>query len=219
MRITWALIGALGLALAGRVSAAPSFFGPTGDLVIPTADTLAQNSWNAHVHALDASGNTETTFGVNYGLAKQLEVGITGFHVRGIGTKALFNAKYTVLPEKAKVPGIALGGLDMAAQIGSDPGIYVVASKSLSSLLGANGPLAKYNLRGHLGYGAKSVFNDDIFGGVDVQITPKIQAMAEWLNGDLFAGGRFGISSGVRAELGSYDGHIGGGISYAAALK
>jgi len=71
-----------------------------------------------HVHARDASGNTETTFGVNYGIAKQLEVGITGFHVNGIGTKALFNAKYTVLPESAKVPGIALGGLDMAAQIG-----------------------------------------------------------------------------------------------------
>jgi hypothetical protein len=217
MRITWVLIGALGLALAGRVSAAPSLFGPTGDLVIPTADTLAQSSWNAHVHAVDASGNVETTFGVNYGLAKQLEFGVTGFHVKGIGTKALFNAKYTVLPESAKVPGIAVGGLDMAAQIGSDPGIYVVASKSLSSLLG--GQMTKYNLRGHIGYGAKSVFNDDIFGGVDLQVTPKIQAMAEWLNGNLFAGGRLGISSGVRAELGSYDGHIGGGISYAAALK
>ena len=217
MRITWVLIGALGLALAGRASAAPSLFGPTGDLVIPTADTLGQNAWNAHAHALDASGNTETTFGASYGLAKQLEFGITGFHVKGIGTKALINAKYTVLPETAKVPGLAVGGLDMTAQIGSDPGIYVVASKSLSSLLG--GQLTKYNLRGHIGYGAKSVFNDDIFGGVDLQVTPKIQAMVEWLNGDLFAGGRLGISSGVRAELGSYDGHIGGGVSYAASLR
>jgi hypothetical protein len=217
MRITWVLIGALGLALAGRVSAAPSLFGPTGDLVIPTADTLAQNTWNAHVHAVDVSGTTETTFGASYGLAKQLEAGITGIHIKGLGTKALINAKYTVLPETAKVPGIAIGGLDMAAQIGNDPGVYVVASKSLSSLLG--GQMAKYNLRGHVGYGANNVFNDDIFGGVDLTVTPKIQVMAEWLNGDLFAGARFGISSGVRAELGSYDGDIGGGLSYAAALK
>ena len=35
----------------------------------------------------------------------------------------------------------------------------------------------------------------------------------------LSARGRLGINSGVRAELGSYDGHIGGGISYAAALR
>jgi hypothetical protein len=217
MRITWVLIGALGLALAGRASAAPSLFGPTGDLVIPTADTLAPQSWNAHAHAVDAAGVTETTFGASYGLAKQLEAGITGIHIRGLGTKALINAKYTVLPETAKVPGIAIGGLDMASQVFNDPGLYVVASKSLSTLLG--GQLSKYNLRGHIGYGAKNVFNDDIFGGVDLQVTPKIQAMAEWLNGDLFAGGRFGISSGVRAELGSYNGRIGGGVSYAAALK
>jgi hypothetical protein len=216
MRITWVLIGALGLALAGRVSAAPSFFGPTGDLVIPTADTLGQNSWNAHVHAISSPG-TPTTFGASYGIAKQLELGITGYHLKGFGTKALINAKFTVLPETAKVPGIAVGGLDIANQLNGDPGVYVVASKSLSSLLG--GQLTKFNLRGHIGYGANSVFNDDIFGGVDLQITPKVQAMVEWLNGNLFAGGRFGISSGVRAELGSYDGDFGGGISYAAALK
>jgi hypothetical protein len=218
MRKTWVLVSLLGLALAGRASAAPNLYGPTGLLVIPTADTLAPQSWNAHVHAVDVSGSTLTTFGANYGLAKQLEIGITGFHLNGIGTKALVNAKYAVLMESGKMPGIAIGGVDIASQIpGADPGVYVVASKSLSSLLG--GQLTKYNIRGHLGYGANNIFNDDIFGGVDFQVTPKIQAMAEWLNGNLYFGGRIGLGQGIRAELGSYDGDFGGGVSYAAALK
>jgi len=218
MHKTWVLVSVLGgLALAGRASAAPSLFGPTGLLIIPTADTLAQQSWNAHAHAVD-TGPTLTTFGLNYGVAKQFEVGVTGFHVSGIGTKALFNVKYAFLMETAKVTGLAVGGFDLASQIpGSDPGVYVVASKSLSSLLG--GQLSKYNLRGHLGYGANNIFNDDVFGGLDLQVTPKIQAMVEWLNGNFYFGGRVGVGAGLRAELGSYDGEIGGGISYAAALK
>ena len=217
MRKTWVLISLLGMALAGGASAAPSLYGPTGLLVIPTADTLAQQSWNAHVHAVDVSGTTLTTFGANYGVAKQLEVGVSGFHFKGIGTKALFNAKYALLAESGKAPGIAIGGVDIASQVGSDPGIYVVASKSLSSLIG--GSLSKYNLRGHVGYGNKGIFNDDVFGGVDLMVTPKIQAMAEWLNGNLYYGGRIGLGQGIRAELGSYDGDFGGGVSYAAALK
>src|SRR5205823_12066117 len=96
MRKTWVLVSVLGMALAGRASAAPSLYGPTGLLVIPTADTLAQQSWNAHVHAVDTGGATLTTFGANFGIAKQLELGVTGFHVKVIGTKALFNAKYAV---------------------------------------------------------------------------------------------------------------------------
>ena len=58
-----------------------------------------------------------------------------------------------------------------------------------------------------------------MFGGLDLQVTPKVQAMVEWLNGTLYFGGRVGVGQGIRAELGSYDGNIGGGISYAAALK
>jgi len=212
MRKTWFLMAALGLALAGRASAAPSFFGPTGLLVIPTADTLAERSWNVHVHAID----NLTTFGGNFGLTKALEVGVTGADFEGGDTEALLNAKYTLLMETGKAPGIAIGGVDIADQLDLDPGFYVVATKSLSSLLG--GQMSKYNLRGHIGYGANSIFDDDIFGGLDLQVTPRVQLMVEWISGNFNFGGRVGFGSGIRAELGSYDGEFGGGISYAAAL-
>jgi hypothetical protein len=217
MRKTWLLVSIMGTALAGRASAAPSLFGPTGLLVIPTADTLAPVSWNTHARIVDTGGDAMMIFGGNYGITRQLEVGLSGVDFKPLGMKALLNAKYALLMESRVTPGVALGGLDIASQMGSSPGVYLVASKSLSSLLG--GPLTKYNIRGHLGYGANNVFNDDLFGGLDMQVTPKVQAMVEWLHGGTYFGGRFGVGLGLQAELGSYDGHIGGGISYAAGLR
>jgi hypothetical protein len=215
MRKTWVLISALGLVLTGRAWAGsgPSFFGQTGLLVIPTADSLTQQSWSVHVHGM----NHLATYGANYGLAKGLEVGVSGFSPQHGDTKAVINAKYNFLLETAKVPGISVGGVDIADQLDLKAGIYVVASKSLSSYLG--GPLAKYNLRGHIGYGSNGIFNDDVFGGVDLQVTQNVQAIAEWINGDLNAGARLGLGKGIRVDLGSYDGRFGGGVSFATLLK
>src|SRR3954447_26239447 len=133
MRKTWFLMAALGLALMGRASAAPSFFGPTGLLVIPTADTLAERTWNVHVHGID----NLTTYGASYGITKALEFGVSGVSPAHTDAKALINAKYTLLMETGKLPAIAIGGVDIAGQLDNqDPGFYVVVSKSLSSLIG-----------------------------------------------------------------------------------
>src|SRR6187455_1100088 len=124
MRKTWFLVAALGLALAGRASASPNFFGPTGLLVIPTADTLAPQSWNVHLHLTE----NVVTYGANYGLAKQLELGVTGFDPEHSDTKALINAKYALLMETGKAPGIAIGVVDLIDELDLDPAIYLVAS-------------------------------------------------------------------------------------------
>jgi hypothetical protein len=215
MRKTWFFLAALGLGLTGRAWAAPSFFGPTGLLAIPTADTLAEQSWNVHVHATDPL----TTFGGSYGITKALEVGVSGVTPKHGDTKALFHAKYALLQESGKAPGLAVGGADLSSEFGDDPAVYLVASKSLSSLLGSQ--MAKYNLRGHIGYNftRNSIFARRVLGGVDLQLQQNVQVMVEWLAGNLFFGGRVGFGKGIRAELGSYDGDFGGGISYAAAMK
>lgn len=214
MRKTWFLMAALALGLStGRASAAPSFFGPTGLLVIPTADTLAQQSWNLHLHLTEDL----TAYGANFGLAQQLEIGVSGVDPEFGGTEAIFNAKYAALMETATGPGVAIGVVDIADALDIDPGIYVVASKSLSSLLGNRA--GRYNLRGHLGYGWNGVFNDDIFWGLDLQLTEQVQAILEGIGGDITFGARFGLGQGIRAELASYDGDFGGGISYAMALR
>jgi hypothetical protein len=213
MRKTWVLISVLGLALAGRASAAPSFFGPTGLLVIPTADALSQSGWNVHLHAVEDL----VTYGASLGIGKGFELGVTGVDPEGGDTEALFNAKYTFPMESGKAPAVAIGVVDIADELDLDPGIYVVVSKSLNQLFGKGG--GQYNLRGHLGYGANGIFDDELFGGLDLQFTENIQGMVEWLSGDFTVGARFGLGRGLRAELASYDGDFGGGISYATALK
>jgi hypothetical protein len=214
MRKTWFLVAALALGLTtGRASAAPSFFGPTGLLVIPTADTLAQQSWNLHLHLTEDL----TAFGGNFGIAKGLEIGVTGVDPEGGDVEAIFNAKYTALMETATGPGIAIGAIDISDELNLDPGIYVVVSKSLSSLLGSQA--GKYNVRGHLGYGWNGIFDDDIFWGLDVQLTEQVQAMVEGIGSDITFGARFGLGQGFRAELASYDGDFGGGISYGMSLR
>ncbi len=207
------LASAFALTLAGRASAAPSFFGPSGLLVIPTADTQAQYSWNVHGHGRD----NLFTFGANFGLAKGLELGVSGAHFKHGDTKAVINGKYAFLQESGTTPGLAIGVVDAADQLNGKVGPYIVASKSLSSFLGSQ--MAKYNLRGHLGYGANSIFDDKVFAGVDLQVTQNIQAMVEWISGDVNFGARLGLGKGVRVDLASYDGNFGGGVSYAAGLR
>jgi hypothetical protein len=211
MRKTWVLISVLGLVLAGRASAAPSFFGPTGLLVIPTADALAQTGWNVHLHAIEDL----TTYGANIGLGRGVELGVTGVDPEGGNTEAVFSGKYQFLMETATAPAVAVGVFDIADELDADVGFYVVVSKSLNQLLGGAG---QYRLRGHIGYGANSIFDDGLFGGLDLQLTENIVAMAEWLDGEFFIGARAGFGRGLVAELGSYDGEFGGGISFAQAL-
>jgi hypothetical protein len=214
MRKTWFLMAALALGLTtGRASAAPSFFGPTGLLVIPTADTLAQQSWNLHLHLTEDL----TAYGGNFGIAKGFEVGVSGVDPEAGSTEAIFNAKYTALMETATGPGVAIGAIDIADALDLDPAVYIVVSKSLSSLMG--GGASKYNLRGHIGYGWNGIFNDDIIWGLDLQLTEQVQAIVEGIGGDITFGARFGLGQGFRAELASYDGDFGGGISYAMALR
>jgi hypothetical protein len=193
MRKTWFLLAALALGL--------------------TTGTLAQQSWNVHLHLTEDL----ITYGGNFGIAKALEIGVTGADPEGGDTEALFNAKYTALMETATGPGIAIGAIDIADALDLDPAVYIVVSKSLSSLMG--GGASKYNLRGHIGYGWNGIFDDDIFWGLDVQLTEQIQAMVEGIGSEITVGARFGLGQGFRAELGSYDGEFGGGISYAMALR
>jgi hypothetical protein len=64
-----------------------------------------------------------------------------------------------------------------------------------------------------------SIFDNKVFGGLDLQVTQNVQAIAEWVAGDFNFCARLGFGQGIRADLGSYDGEFGGGISYAAALR
>src|ERR1041385_6901111 len=100
MRSRWALLALVGIVIAPPAMAAPNFLGPTGLLLIPTADVVGNREWNVHAHFIDR--DSTSTFGANVGLIQNLEVGVTGLHSSGSSTIGILNGKYRLVPETAK---------------------------------------------------------------------------------------------------------------------
>jgi len=208
MRKGWVLLALAGLATVRPAVAAPNFFGSTGLILTPTADVLRVREWNAHVHGTDEV----VTYGANFGLFENLEVGVTGIDPDSGSSDALINLKYRIVPESASVPAISIGAVDIADELEVDPSIYLVISKALGSPSATGG----HQLRAHLGI-ADGIY-DDFFAGLDYVINPKLLLMAEYDSNDLNFGARIGLTPEVRIDLAVLDGEFGAGISFNAAF-
>lgn len=207
MRKGWVLLALMAIAIVPPASAAPNFLGSTGLLITPNADALGLREWNVHVHGTDDL----TTFGVNFGIFENLEAGVTGFDPDGGDTEALINLKYRLVPETATTPAIAVGVVDVADELDADQSIYVVLSKGLGMV--ETGATAS-RLRGHIGIG--DGIYDTVFGGVDLVLSPRLLAMAEYDSEDFNFGVRLGLTPEVRVDLAILDGDFGAGISWNA---
>src|SRR5438876_517220 len=115
MRRGWMLLAAISIMTVKPALAAPNVFGTTGLLATPTADVLGQGEWNVHAHFINR--DSFSTFGANYAPFQNLEVGVTGVHVRGGGTQGIINGKYRLVPEKGNMPALAVGVVDAANRI------------------------------------------------------------------------------------------------------
>src|SRR5438093_5620001 len=89
MRRGWLLLAAIGLVTVRPALAAPNVFGSTGLLLTPTADVLNQGEWNVHAHFINE--NSFSAWGANYAPFQNLEVGVTGIHSSGGGTRGIIN--------------------------------------------------------------------------------------------------------------------------------
>lgn len=211
MRKGWVLLALVGLATARPALAAPNFFGSTGLLLTPSADVLKIREWNAHVHGSDDF----TSYGANFGLFENLEVGVTGFDIKhGGDTDALINAKYRLVQETKSVPAVAVGAVDISDEFDIDPSIYLVISKALGTVSGAGS--TGLQLRAHVGVG-QGIY-DTVFGGVDIVLSPRLLLIAEYDSDDINAGIRIGLTPEVRADLSVLDGKFGAGLSYTASF-
>lgn len=126
------LLAFLGAALPA--AAAPTVYGPTGLMFVPTADVLPNGGFNFALHRF-GEGNFLT---FNTSLMDNLEFGVTavswdGGHWDGgrwvDGTDARANVKFRLLPESRTSPALAVGVSDLADDHGR--GAYVVLTKSL----------------------------------------------------------------------------------------
>jgi hypothetical protein len=184
----------LALVLAGAAMAAPSFLGPTGLLLIPSADALAADELAVSLYGTEGGGRAAYIF--NYGIRENMEVGFTRFADR----ETVINAKYNFQPEDGRRAGVAMGVLDLTDQVNAS--LYIVASKKFE----LNTP-GLTNLRIHAGLASGGTVNTDIpldsfFGGLSLDITEKVILMVEHDGNNINCGGSLLFGRGVQANVG-----------------
>ncbi|MGE5553451.1 MAG: YjbH domain-containing protein [Betaproteobacteria bacterium] len=148
-----ALVGALvlmvfGLSLTGL--AAPTVYGPTGLMFVPTADVLPNGGFNFGLHRMYESNYL--TF--NTSLLDNLEFGVTVVSWPG-DSDAQANVKFRLLNETRQGPALAVGVTDLTHDRGRDA--YVVLTKSLP----------EFGFRGSIG-----IDSDGLIGGLSKELNP-----------------------------------------------
>jgi hypothetical protein len=167
------------LLLSGTLANARSLssWGPTGIAEIPTADVLDFGVGLAPslgFYSYTESGSSYTSsllrVPVTVGLGLGFEFGVTQVSLStdepGVSEASglLIHAKANLVPERAVVPGVSIGGIFDPSSVLGPSSFYLVASKGIG------------NLKGHIGigngiYGVGDQFS--IFGGLDFQLTDK----------------------------------------------
>lgn len=212
------------IAITAISAGAASFLGPTGLVVMPTAESLDQ--WQIqvfanHVGRDDCEANP---IGGNMGLGHGIEVGITQSSETGINSdnELILNAKWTALQETGETPAVAVGGINLMPNDDfrgtyitrpgeSEPNLYLVLSKKLSA---DERPVAV-----HAGYIGGSIRAAML--GISAQASPGLDLMADWVDGftELSFGARYRATDDLGIDVSLIDGDLAIGTAYAFTLK
>ncbi len=198
--------------LAGPALAAPSFFGYTGLVGVPTAEALDKDDYNAAAFTLNfEEGGDSNIYAANLGIADGLEVGFARFKPEEGEGETFLNAKYRFSPETGERPAVAAGVVDFTDEV--DTTVYVVMSKSLVRRYEMSfGEIVSPQI--HFGVGGGQF--DGVFGGLSAAIGDRLMLMVEHDSEEINFGARLALSNEVRAHFAALDGFddIGLGLSY-----
>jgi len=192
-------------------TAAPSFFGYTGLVAVPTADALDRGEYNLGAMLLNVEEGADShVYLANAGLSDALEVGFIRFKPEGATGETLINAKYMFRAETAGNPALAVGVIDLTDE--TNTGTYVVLSKSLGGE--AKTALGEITSpRVHFGVGGGRL--DGIFGGVSATLGDRFLLMAEYDSKNVNFGARLAITPEIRIHGALLDGDdVGTGITF-----
>lgn len=203
---TIGLLVLLALAVSIQVSASPAYFGYTGLMMTPTADTLKMGGVNFGGVFLSDDNNDTTFVSANVGILPRLEVGAALIDPENGDSDAIINAKFSLLSETAATPALAVGLSDITDELDATP--YVALSKSI--------PLAgqyMWEPRFHVGVGGGRL--DGLFAGLSAKATDRIQLMVEYDSDDVNFGLQFAAAKGLRLHAGLVGGdRLGLGLNY-----
>jgi len=192
-----------------RVEALPSWFGETGLVVIPTAQTVHPQRIEAHFHRVDRDAGGENAWGANIGLTSNIEAGVTRLDEI---SETVFQAKLNLdigdwLTLRG-MPQVAIGARDIGDVV--DRALYVVLSSALTIKEEEEAVLSA-----HLGFGDTTLPGsplDGIFGGVDFTPFEFLRVQVEHDGENLNAAARYWWSDWLCTDVGSLDGDFGWGV-------
>jgi len=193
--LTLMLAASLLLMLAGVAAAAPSFFGYTGLIVVPTADALSADEWNVGAFSSDLGPRLETFEG-QFGLRNGVEVGVARLR-QGDDRDTVLMGKYAIAPETDRRAGLAVGIFDPTDQV--EATVYFAASKTFGRTLKAFDKEIT-SVRGTIGFGGGAL--DGIFLGASGALGNRLLLMAELVNSNLADGDSHSFNVGARLNVG-----------------
>jgi hypothetical protein len=183
-------------------AAAPSFFGYTGLVAIPTADALDKGEYSAAGFAIDLENGVDSNvYTGNVGLAKLTEIGFARIKPDGAPGETFVNAKHEFQLETDAHPAIAAGVIDITGETESTA--YVVISKSVRRGSGDQyGDIAAPRL--HVGVGGGQL--NGFFGGLSASLGARLLLMAEYDSSNINFGARLAITKELRLHGAMLDG-------------
>jgi len=200
------------LACATAAGASPSLLGPTGLILIPTAETTGMGGFSLGAAAVQMEeGNDASFLYGNVGLPAGLEVGATREKVEGADAETLVNAKLAFFRPPLGDLTLAAGMIDVTDQIDRSP--YVVLTHTLGAgVMTSVGPVALPQI--HVGVGGGMV--DGLFAGVSTTISRKVGVMAEYDGEQFNFGARVPLAANAEATVAALDGleNLAAGISF-----
>ncbi len=201
------------LALALPVIGAQSFLGSySGNILTPDATVAPPGTWELSYHQfIDVLGGEDlSSFGVLYGAADKLEVGVS--FLNDGQSDAVFSGKYQVVSETADMPAVLVGVFDLggtADWLSNDASFYLAVSKNITAFASDVADQPSRPLRLTAGFGS-GVF-DGLFAGFDWTLQSNLSLMAEFVDvgfdndSQVNAGLRFAASDNIRLDLATID--------------
>lgn len=182
------------LLCTGAMAAAPSFFGYTGLIVIPTADALNRGEYSAGGFAIDLkSGVDSNVYAANLGLAESTEIGFARIKPDDASGETSVNAKHAFQTETETQPAIAAGIIDATGE--TDTTVYVVLSKAIRGQTSTKyGEITAPRLYAGIGGGQL----DGFFGGMSAALGDRLLLMAEYDSRNINFGARLAVSEEIR---------------------
>lgn len=202
--------------MCGIAAAEPTIEGPSGLLVSPTADVATPESAWIGGNYIQWKGNdidsTIWTYTITGGISENFELGAMGTFAQDADDGFGVNAKYLLMKEDPKMPGVACG--IVYTDVGNTvTRLYLVGSKYYTA--DNNSTQKAMSFHGGVGYlNGDNIDNEWTFwGGADFNLSDKFIGIVEYIDADE---GYNGFTYGVRyygaenwtAQAGMIDGNF-----------